>query len=220
MKRRNLNQVFRVACVCALSAFTSVPAQTLWHPIPTESSRTNDTDIVGAAVDAVATRGGLVAKARVVVSGQKRLGTALVGIWVEKLNTIVSDDDLWPYTGPPLGTETKNPHMIEITLVSSTGKFLYSSRLVMLAPESFPKGIADGDDENLFATNNGVSDERFKTLITKMNSGFDYGVVTIGRGVFSPPVVVKFPGNGVKGLLMPAMDSAKQKASDSRVTQP
>jgi hypothetical protein len=149
MKPGNLKQVFSLACVWVLSVFTAVPAQNLWHPLPTESSRTTDTDIVGATVDAVATRGGLVSKARVVVSGQKGLGTALVGIWVEKLNAIVSDDDLWPYTGPPLGTEAKNPHMIEIALVSSTGKFLYSSRLVMLPPESFPKGIADGDDENL-----------------------------------------------------------------------
>jgi hypothetical protein len=196
-----------------LSVFTAVPAQTLWHPIPTQSSRTNRTDIVGATVEAVATRGGLVAKARVVVSGQKRLGTALVGIWVEKLNTIVSDNDLWPYTGPPLGMEAKNPHMIEITLVSSTGKFLYSSRLVMLSPESFPKGVADGDDENLFATNNGILDERFKRLITKMNSGFDYGVVTIGRGVFSPPIVVKFLGNGVEGLLMPAMTRVRKQGT-------
>jgi hypothetical protein len=153
-------------------------------------------------------------RARVIVSGQKRLGTALVGIWVEKLNTIVSDDDLWPYTGPPLGTKAKNPHMIEIMLVSSTGKFLYSSRLVMLPPESFPKGVADGVDENLFATNNGVSDERFKRLITKMNSGFDHGVVTIGKGVFSPPIVVKFPGNGVKGLLMPAMTMARKEGTE------
>jgi hypothetical protein len=214
MKPRNLKQVFRLACVWALSVVTAVPAQNLWHPLPTESSRTTDTDIVGATVDAVATRGGLVSKARVVVSGQKRLGTALVGIWVEKLNTIISDDDLWPYTGPPLGTEAKNPHVIEITLVSSTGKFLYSSRLVMLPPESFPKGVADGDDENLFATNNGVSDERFKRLITKMNSGFDQGVVTIGRGVFSPPIVVKFPGNGVEGLLMPAMTRARKEGTE------
>ena len=79
----------------------------------------------------------------------------------------------------------------------------------MLPPESFPKGVANGDDENLFATNNGVSDERFKMLITKMNSGFEYGTVTIGRGVFSPPIVVKFAGNGVNGLLMPAMTKAR-----------
>jgi hypothetical protein len=171
-------------------------------------------DIVGATVDAVATRGKLVSKARVVVSGQKRLGTALVGIWIERLNEVVSDKVLWPYTGPPLGPEAQNAHMIEIRLVSPGSKFEYSSRLVMLAGGNFPKGIADRDDEYLFSTNS-TSNERFKTLVQKMNSGFDYGLVTIGRSVLSPPIVIKFPGDGVKGLLMPAMDGAKEKASDS-----
>ena len=42
-----------------------------------------------------------------------------------------------------------------------------------------------------------------------MNAGFDYGLVTIGRGVFSPPIEVKFGGEDINDRLMPAMDWAK-----------
>jgi hypothetical protein len=217
MRQGPLVPISRVVCVFALAVIVgaSVRAQNVWHSVPTSSHPANGTEIVGAAVDAVATRGKLVSKARVIVSGQRRLGTALIGIWVEKLNAIISDDDLWPYTGPPLGTQAKNSHMIEITFAFPTGNFQYFSQLVMLAPENFPKGVADGDDGNLFATNNGVSDEEFKKLIAKMNSGFNDGLITIGRGVFSPPIVIKFSGDGIKGLLMPAMDGGREKPSDS-----
>lgn len=47
-----------------------------------------------------------------------------------------------------------------------------------------------------------------------MNAGFDYGLVTIGQGVFSPPIEVKFGGEGINGRLMPAMDWAKAKAAN------
>ena len=41
----------------------------------------------------------------------------------------------------------------------------------------------------------------FDALLHKMNEGFDHGVVWIGRGVFTPPIEVKFGGAGIQGPL-------------------
>jgi hypothetical protein len=84
-------------------------------------------------------------RARVVVSGQRKWGTALIGIWIDRLNEVISEDDLWPYTGPPLGREAQNPRMIEITLFSQRGKVQFNSQMVMLIGGNFPKGIADDE---------------------------------------------------------------------------
>ena len=123
---------------------------------------------------------------------------------------MIPEKELWSYTGPDLGHEALNLHMMEITLVSQGGKEQFNSRMVMLSGGNFPKGII-ADDEYLFATNS-KTNKRFKAFLDQMNAGFDYGLVTIGRGVFSPPIEVKFGGEGIKGLLMPAMDWAKAKA--------
>ena len=128
------------------------------------------------------------------------------------MSEVIPEDDLWPYTGPPLGPEARNPHMIEITLVSPKGKIQFNSPMVMLSGGSFPKGVSD--DEYLFATNC-KPDKRFKTFINDMNAGFDYGLVTIGRGVFSPPIEIKIRGKEIKGQLMPAMDWAKARPNIS-----
>ena len=195
--------------MCLLSPVAG-SAQDVWHPVPTVALGPNDPDLVGATVDAVVIRGEKESKARVVISGQRKLGTSLIGIWIDRLNEVISEDDLWPYTGPPLGREALNPHMMEITLVSPKGKVQFNSPIVMVSSGGFPKGVA-ADDDYLFATNC-KTDKRFKAFIDQMNEGFDYGLVTIGGGVFSPPIEVKFGGEGIKGLLMPAMDWAKAKA--------
>jgi hypothetical protein len=203
----------RIACLCLcfLSALVG-SAQDVWHSVPTVALGPNDPDLVGAAVDAVATRGKGESRARVVVSGQRKWGTALIGIWIDRLNEVIPEDDLWPYTGPPLGPEAMNPHMMEITLVFQKGRRVqFNSRMVMESGGSFPKGIAD--DEYFIATNC-KTDKRFKAFIDQMNSGFEYGLVTIGRGVFSPPIEIKFGGEGIRGQLMPAMDWAKARADN------
>ena len=196
-------------CMCLLSPVAG-SGQDVWRPVPTAALGPNDPDLVGAAVDAVATRGQRESRARVVISGQRKWGTSLIGIWIEGLYEVIPEKELWSYTGPDLGHEALNLHMMEITLVSQGGKEQFNSRMVMLSGGNFPKGII-ADDEYLFATNS-KTNKRFKAFLDQMNAGFDYGLVTIGRGVFSPPIEVKFGGEGIKGLLMPAMDWAKAKA--------
>jgi hypothetical protein len=198
--------------LCILSAVAG-SAQDVWHSVPTPALGPNDPDLAGASVDAVAIRRKKKSKARVVISGPRKLGTAVIGIWIDRLNEVISEDDLWPYTGPPLGREALNPHMIEITIVSPKGKVQFDSQMIMLSGGSFPKGT--GGDEYFFATNC-KTDKRFKAFIDQMNMGFDYGFVVIGRGVFSPPIEVKFGGEGIKGILMPAMVWTKAKADNVR----
>ena len=203
----------RIACLslCFLSALVG-SAQDMWHPVPTVALGPNDPDLVGAAVDAVATRGKRESRARVVISGQRKWGTADIGIWIDGLNEVIPEKELWPYTGPDPGREALNPHMMEIRLVSPRGKVQFDSRMLMEIGLSFPKGVAAGE-EYLFTTNC-KTDKRFKAFIDQMNAGFDYGIVTIGRGVFSPPIEVKFGGEGIRGQLMPAMDWAKARADN------
>ncbi len=156
-------KVLRIACLflCVPSAVAG-SAQDVWHSVPTEALGPHDADLVGAAVDAVATRGQKESRARVVVSGQRKLGTSLIGIWIDRLNEVIPEDDLWPYTGPPLGHEALNPRMMEITLVSPKGKVQFNSPMVMVSSGGFPKGLA-ADDDYLFATNC-KADKRFKAF--------------------------------------------------------
>lgn len=205
-------------CMLVLHVEVGAPAQDVWHSIPTVERGPHDPDLVGAAVDAVATRGKKEYKARVVVSGPRGLGTSAIGIWVEKLNDVISEHDLLPYTGPDLGREASNSHMMEITLVSKTGKVQFNSRMVMAFGGNFPNGVVDNYDHDYFTVNSKL-DKQFKTFIDEMNAGFDYGIVTIGRGVFSPPIEVKFGGEGIKGKLMPAMDAKKSIAYTSAMAK-
>jgi hypothetical protein len=207
-----------VFCMFALFAAVGAPAQNVWYSVPRVAHGPRDPDLVGAAVDGIATRGQKEYRARVVVSGPRGWGTSAIGIWVDKLNEVISENDLSPYTGPDLGREASNSHMMEITLVSKTGKVQFNSRMVMAFGGNFPNGVVDNYDNDYFTVNSKL-DKQFKTFIDEMNAGFDYGIVTIGRGVFSPPIEVKFGGEGIKGKLMPAMDAKKSIAYTSAMAK-
>jgi hypothetical protein len=159
---------------------------------------------VGAVVDTVAIRGGRQSKARVAIYGARKSGLLNICIWIGGLSQLISEENLLPFRGPVLGREARNAHMIEITLVSPTGDVRFNSRMVVISDGNFPEGV-DDDGSDVFAANS-ENDKRFMALIHKMNEGFEHGVVWIGRGVFSPPIEVKFGGKGIQSHLKTVID--------------
>ena len=197
-------KIFNIVCLCILSATVGL-AQNAWHSIPTVAPGPHEPDLVGATVDAVAIRGKQESKARIVLSAARNWGTPQIGIWVDGLFRVIPETQLWPYMGPDLGPAALNPRMIEITLAGSRGKVRFNSRMIMLSAGNFPEGVADRG-ELLFATN-GKINQQFKSFLRQMNAGFDHGTVRIGQGVFSPPMEIKFRGEGVEGRLNTVIDS-------------
>ncbi len=196
-------KILRVVCVCFLGTMAAL-AQDTWRRLPTLPRGPNDTDQVGVSIPAIAKRGIKESRARVVISVARKWRTAEIGIWIDNMSEVIAEKELWPYMGPDLGHEAKNPQMMRFKLVSPKGEVRFSSRMIMSSGGNFPTGVA-GDGEFLFATNCST-DKRFKTFLGNLDNGFDYGEVVIGRGVFSPPIEIKFVGNGIKGHLKEIVD--------------
>jgi hypothetical protein len=196
-------KIFTILCLCILSAAVD-SAQDVWRSVPMTPPGPNDY-LVGVAVDGVAVRGQKESKAQVVISGNRESGISQIGIWIDGLLQMISEKELEPYTGPDLGHEALNSHMIEIRLVSAKSEVHFNSRMVMTGGRGFPKGLAaDGD---LVFNSNRKMDGQFKAFLRQMSEGFNYGVITIGHGVFSPPVEVKFGGKGVEKQLKALIDT-------------
>jgi hypothetical protein len=209
-------RILGIVLVLILSAIAG-SAQDVWQSVPTVAPGPHDHDLVGATVDAIAKRGEKESRARVVVSVARKWGTAEIGVWIPELSEMISEQELRPYMGPDLGREAKNTHMIEIMLISQRGKVQFNSRMVTLAGGNFPNGVAS-DVDLLFATNC-KTDKRIIAFLDQMDSGFDHGVVKIGRGVFSPPIEVDFGGNGIHDhfkAVMLFVGTSKAKASTAR----
>jgi hypothetical protein len=196
-------KIFTIICLCMLSAaFTS--AEDVWRSVPATPPGP-DHYLVGVAVDAVAVHSQQESKAQVVISGNRESGISQIAIWIDGLSQMISEKELEPYTGPDLGHEALNSHMIEIRLVSSKGEVHFNSRMVMTGGRGFPKGLAaDGD---LLFNSNRKMDGQFKAFLRQMSEGFNYGVVTIGRGVFTSAFEVKFGGKGVESQLKTLIDT-------------
>jgi hypothetical protein len=109
--------------------------------------------------------------------------------------------------GPDPGKAGLNPHMIEITLFSPSGKVQFSTQMVVTGSESFPQGVADTHE--LIVNSNFWEYKRIKPFLDKMDAGFDHGIIRVGKGVFSPPVEVKFGDAGIKGKLKTIVDSVR-----------
>lgn len=189
--------------LCILIATVGI-AQDVWRSVPTVPRGPRDSDSVGATVDAVAIRGGKQSKARVVIYGARKSGILIIGIWIHGLSELIPEKELWPYTGPDLGHEARNPRMMQITLVSPTGAVKFDSRMGVVTDLSLPRGV-DEDGSDMFAAEI-KNDDHSKALLHKMNEGFDEGLVWIGRGVFSPPIEVKFGGEGIQSHLKTVLD--------------
>lgn len=206
-------KAWRSACVCVfflgLISGLGQAMQSKWMTLPTVPLGPNDPDLIGAAVGATAKRGGLESSALVFISVAKKWGTADIGVLIKDLSKLISEKDLWPYTGPDLGREAMNPRMMEVTLISPRGEAHFESRMIMSSSGNFPKGLIN-DEDQLFATNCAM-DRRFIALLAEMKEGFDYGVVQIGRGVFSPAIEVRFGGQNVKNALEPVMRYIKEQ---------
>jgi len=197
-------------CLCFIS-FASAFAQDgqgRWFSVPTVPLAANDPDLIGAAVLAIAKRGERESRARVVVSVARKWGTALIGVSVNDLPKLVSEKELWPYTGPDPGPEAMNSRMMEFTLVSPRGEAHFHSQMLMSSSGNFAKGVADDGDE-LFGTNCKM-DKRFIAFLAEMKAGFDYGVIRIGQGVFSPPIEIKFGGRDATTRLTPVMEYVRE----------
>jgi hypothetical protein len=183
-------------------------AQERWQSVPTIEPGQNPPDLIGAMIDGSASRGETQSKARVIVSVARRWGTVEIGIRINDLFKLIPERELWPYTGPDLGPDSANPNMMEITLVSPRGESHFNSRMVMMPGNGFPKGVAD-NAELLFATNC-RTDDRLYAFLADMNRGFADGDVQIGRGVFSPPIEIKFGGQDIARHLQPVMDCIRK----------
>jgi hypothetical protein len=193
-------------------------AQNKWSSLPTVPLRPDEPELIGAAIGAIAKRGQRESTASVVISVAKRWGTAHIGVLVKDQSKLISEKELWPYMGPDPGHEAMNPRMMEITLISSRGNTHYNSQMLMSASGNFPKGITD-EDVDLFDTNN-KTNKQFIAFLDDMKEGFDYGIVQIGRGVFSPPLEVRFGGQNAKGVLTKLMqyvrDDTRLRRQNSR----
>lgn len=194
---------FVCLCLCIFSPVIGV-AQDSWHLVPTRPRGPRDPDSIGTLVDAVAIRGKIRAPARVVVFGARNSGILLVGVWIRGLTEVIPEDKLSDYQRPVVGHEALNPHMIEITLFSQGRQVQLDSRMVLMSEFILPGGVDDdGSDAIVVGRHN---DKPFMALIRRMSDGFDSGTVWIGRGVFSPPVEVRFKGDGIRTSLKGVMD--------------
>ena len=194
---------FVCLCLCIFSPVIAA-AQDSWRLVPTTPRGLQDPDIIGTVVDAVAIRGKIRAPARVVVSGARNSGILLIGIWIRGLTEVIPEDKLGDYVRPLVGHEALNPRMIEITLFSQGRQVQLDSRMVLMSGFNFPGDVDDdGSDAIVVGRHN---DKPFMALIRRMSDSFDSGTVWIGRGVFSPPVEVRFKGDGIRTSLKGVMD--------------
>jgi hypothetical protein len=60
---------------------------------------------------------------------------------------------------------------------------------------NYPNGVFKVEDSLLDACG---KKRQMNSLIKEMSSGFDYGIVIIGHGIFKFPVEIKFEGKDVK----------------------
>lgn len=192
----------RVAWLLFISALV-VSAQDGWRAVPAVPLGPNDVNLVGVTGEAAASRGAKNAKARIVIAASPKWGTAEMGIWIEGISGMIGEKELWPFEGPDLRRAASNPRMIEIKLISSAGELKMHSPMGVASGGNYPKGAVPADDDVLCPN---LRDDELRRLLKRMNAGFDYGVVTIGQGVFSPPVVVRFDGNGINGKLRNVLD--------------
>jgi len=210
--------VLRMACLVILSAAAGTGRDS-WRLVPEHPPGPNQPDLVGATVDAIAARGEKESRARVVVSGARNSGVVDISVWIHRLSEVISEKELEPYIGPVLGEQDRNPRMMEITLTLPAGEAHFNTGMTMEEYGNLPQGIAGGPndssvDDLVFSSNwcpgsQGcqILDRHLRAFLQKMDSGFERGVVRIGSGVFSPPIVVRFGGEGVKGKLKSVMGS-------------
>lgn len=192
----------RFVWLLLVSALTA-SAQEGWRTVPIAPLGPNDPKLVGLIGDAVASRGEKKVKARVIVSAAPQWGTVTMGIWIKGISELIEEKELWPYDGPAPGRAASNPRMIAIKVFTSAGELNVDSHMGINSGGNYPKGAAPEDDEVLSVN---LKEGELTNLLERMNTGFNYGVVTIGQGVFSPPFVVRFDGKGINGKLNVVLD--------------
>ena len=177
-------------------AATTGLGQEVWRKIPVSRSGPQDPDLRGAVIDARATINNNCIDSRVVVSGAHQTGSYSLGFWVSDLFDLIPERVFWPYMGPDLGKEALNPNMAVITLYKKHKKSVFNFRLGVNSGGNYPQGAYRQKEDDMLTTFG--PKKQNDLFIANMASGFDYGIATIGHGVFKHPIEIKFSGKGIE----------------------
>src|SRR3990172_8297050 len=100
---KSLGSMCLCFCILGLTLGLGQDAKSKWLPLPPISLEPNHPDLIGAMVGASAKRGVQESSARVVVSVYRKWGTARIDILIKDMSKMISEESLWPYTGPDPG---------------------------------------------------------------------------------------------------------------------